>query len=94
MLSIKSRQTNEWRTCEIEDESCFKHQHGLRLRIGPWGECIPKMDPMQSGTFSAYDNGIAFTHTTDSYYKHRPNVGTQTRDIDCLNITSEVVPLK
>lgn len=79
----------------MDDESCFKHQHGLRLRIGPWGECIPKVDPMQGGgTFSAYDSGITFTHTTDSYYKHRPNVGTQTRDIDCLNITSEVVPLK
>ncbi|KAK7575682.1 hypothetical protein V9T40_011968 [Parthenolecanium corni] len=87
-------ETNEWRSCGTEDDSCFKHQHGFRLRIGPWGECIPKVEAIEGGSLSAYDTGIAYTHTTDSYYKHRPNVGTQTRDIDCLNVTSEVVPLK
>lgn len=84
-------QVNEWRSCEIDDPSCFKHQKGFRLRVGPWGECVPRVDNIHGGGLTSYDTGITYSHTTDSYYKHRPNVGTQTRDVDCLNITSEIV---
>lgn len=78
----------------MDDESCSKHHRGFRLRVGPWGECIPKVEIIQGGKLASYDNDITYTHTTDSYYKHRPNVGTQTRAVDCLNITAEVVSLE
>lgn len=72
----------------VETESnCSPHTEGVRLRVEKWGECRPSpwLDQVWDGDNTAH---------TDNYYKHWPQVGTQQREVTCLNASGNTLPLR
>ncbi|XP_075225413.1 thrombospondin type-1 domain-containing protein 7A-like [Lycorma delicatula] len=81
---------SEWQHCEgSNDESCSKQPgrggpSGYRLRVDKWGNCQPTGNV--PGIWDGDSRGRA-----DTFYKHWPQVGHQSRTIACLNSTGAQV---
>ncbi|XP_039285521.1 LOW QUALITY PROTEIN: thrombospondin type-1 domain-containing protein 7A [Nilaparvata lugens] len=85
---------SEWQHCDggFEEGDCLGGQvvggkqlnGGLRLRVDKWGECSPRVGGPLAGlqVWDGDSQGRA-----DTFYKHWPQVGLQTRTVTCLNST-------
>ncbi|CAH1396828.1 unnamed protein product [Nezara viridula] len=75
-------QLSEWKSCDEEEADCRKPEPGTRIRVEKWGECKVNGGSLWDGETAGH---------ADNYYKHWPQVGTQTRAITCLNTQGQTL---